>query len=316
MKKCVFGPIASRRLGVSLGIDLLPPKTCPLDCIYCEAGATTNLTLERREYVPVKQVLEELENVLSGNPDLDYITFSGSGEPTLHSGLGEIIAFLKQRYPQYRICLLTNAMLFEDKQLLREIASADLVMPSLDASCAEEFEKINRPCPSWCGFERFVSALTAFTRQSDAAIDLELFVSPGINDSEESIQRFAGIIRQMRLRSVQINTLDRPGVDKTLLPAPAATTARFAEVISKIVPVEVLGALRYHVPGPDSGPAVPGGEDLAVLAALRKNALDLSGLSAELHIPESLLRPRLHNMFHSGLLAVERRGRHDFFTQR
>ena len=93
----VFGPIASRRLGVSLGIDLVRPKTCPLDCVYCEAGATTNLTLERREYVPVDAVLEELDAVLSRHPKLDYVTFSGSGEPTLNSRIGDVVEFVKRK---------------------------------------------------------------------------------------------------------------------------------------------------------------------------------------------------------------------------
>jgi wyosine [tRNA(Phe)-imidazoG37] synthetase (radical SAM superfamily) len=99
----LFGPVPSRRLGISLGIDLVPHKTCLFNCVYCECGRTTNLTCERREYVPTNEVIAELDEFLATAPDLDYVTFAGSGEPTLHSGIGEIISFIKDRYPRYRV---------------------------------------------------------------------------------------------------------------------------------------------------------------------------------------------------------------------
>ena len=145
VKHYVFGPVASRRLGVSLGVDLVRPKTCSLNCIYCEAQATTNLTLKRMEYVPIDAVIRELDEVLSRHPQLDYVTFSGSGEPTLNSGIGRVVEWLKQHYPEYRLCLLTNGFALGDPELRREIAAIDRVVPSLDASNQEEFEAINRP---------------------------------------------------------------------------------------------------------------------------------------------------------------------------
>ena len=156
IRKYVFGPINSRRLGVSLGVDLVPLKVCPLDCVYCEARATTLLTMERKEYVPVDTVLEELDNVLAASPQLDYITFSGSGEPTLNSRIGDVISFIKNRYPHYKVCLLTNGLLLGDKELQKDIAQIDLLIPSLDGSNAAEYEAVNRPVSSM-PFDKFIS---------------------------------------------------------------------------------------------------------------------------------------------------------------
>jgi len=127
--KHLFGPVPSRRLGVSLGIDLVPYKTCTMDCIFCECGKTTNLTIDRKEYVPTAEILDELDAYLKQSPDLDYITFSGLGEPTLHSRIGEILNFLKQNYPRYKVAILTNGTLLFHKELRDEIKNTDIVKP-------------------------------------------------------------------------------------------------------------------------------------------------------------------------------------------
>ena len=131
--KNLFGPVPSRRLGISLGVDLVPLKVCSLNCIYCEVGRTTNLTIERKEYIPVDAVIEELNGYLSENPELDFITFSGQGEPTLNSGLGKVIDFIKDNYPQYKIAVITNGTLFWDHEVRNEVSRADVLLPSLDA---------------------------------------------------------------------------------------------------------------------------------------------------------------------------------------
>jgi len=143
--KHLFGPVPSRRLGISLGIDLVPYKTCTANCVYCECGKTTNLTIERKEYIPTDEILNELDVYLKQAPDLDYITFSGSGEPTLHSKIGEIINFLKKNYPQYKVAVLTNGTLLFHKELRDELKNADIIKPSLDAGSDEIFKKIKRP---------------------------------------------------------------------------------------------------------------------------------------------------------------------------
>ena len=143
--KHLFGPVPSRRLGLSLGIDPIPYKTCSFDCVYCECGATTKLTAARKEYIPVDEIISELDSFLSSNPTLDYITFSGSGEPTLNIGIGRVISYLKKNFSQYKIAVLTNSSLFSDPEVREELLLADVIMPSLDAVSENVFQKITDP---------------------------------------------------------------------------------------------------------------------------------------------------------------------------
>ncbi len=145
MYKYIFGPVPSRRLGMSLGVDLVPHKVCSLDCVYCECGKTTKLTTDRMEYILYDKVTDELKHFIENNPAPDYITFSGSGEPTLNSRIGDVLEFIKKIKPDIPVAVLTNGTLFNDKQVRSEIMDADVVLPSLDAASQEVFEKINRP---------------------------------------------------------------------------------------------------------------------------------------------------------------------------
>lgn len=243
-RKYVFGPINSRRLGVSLGVDLVPLKVCPLDCVYCEARATTLLTMERKEYVPVDAVLEELDRTLSASPQLDYVTFSGSGEPTLNSRIGDVIRFVKERYPQYKICLLTNGLLLGDPELQADLAQLDLLIPSLDGSNAAEYKAVNRPVSSM-PFDKFVAALKDYLPRAPMPVYLELFIMPGVNDSDGSIARFAEIIKSLNVDRVQLNTLDRPGAVPDLKCADEATVKRFIAGLKDVSRVEAVGKYSY-----------------------------------------------------------------------
>ncbi|MBQ9753296.1 MAG: histidinol-phosphate transaminase [Lentisphaeria bacterium] len=243
--KYVFGPLHSRRLGKSLGVSLIPPKTCQLDCIYCEAKATTDLTCCRKEYVPTADVIRELDDVLSTKPELDYITFSGAGEPMLHSGITTIINHIKSNHPDYKLCLLTNAVALDNESLWQDINKADLIVPSFDGSNAEEFKAINRPEAS-VDFDRFVQKFTAFTRQCSSTVKLELFIVPGINDSDDSIARFAALLKEMRLDSIELNSLDRPGtVDNVPIPD-EETFERFIKALSPIAPCAAIRRKAAH----------------------------------------------------------------------
>ena len=238
----VFGPLNSRRLGRSLGVSLIPPKTCQLDCIYCEAKATTDLTCCRREYVPTAAVIRELDEVLASKPEIDYITFSGAGEPMLHSGITDIINHIKTNHPEYKLCLLTNAVALEDESLWHDISKVDLIVPSFDGSNAAEFQAINRP-ESSVDFDVFVKKFTDFTRQCSAKVKLELFIVPGINDSDESIARFCGLLKNMRLDSIELNSLDRPGTVENIPVPDEDTFDRFVKALSPIAPCSVIRRL-------------------------------------------------------------------------
>lgn len=231
----IFGPVASRRLGVSLGIDLLPKKTCSLNCVYCEAGRTTKLTVQREEYYPIGDVLTELDRVLSPNPELDYITFAGSGEPMLYLHFGKIVEHLKNNYPQYKTCLLTNGTLFYDQQVRAEMMDVDMVVPSVDAGTDFAFRKINRNIPSNT-LEQIVTGLIQFSKEYKGELQLEVFIVPGVNDSEVEIQAIVDIAKKINPILVQLNSLDRPGTESW---PEQATPSSLQAIAKEFSPLEV-----------------------------------------------------------------------------
>jgi len=210
--KYIFGPVPSRRLGLSLGIDLVPFKTCTLDCIYCECGSTNNLTNIRKEFVPTDEVISELNHYLNQNPKLDYLTFSGSGEPTLHTSIGIIIKFIKNKYPKYPIALLTNSTLLYQKKLREEILDIDLILPSLDAVSENIFKKINRPCNKIKN-NKIINGLIKFSKIFKGKIWLEIFFVPGINDTGTELKKIKSVLKKINPDIVQLNSLDRPGTE-------------------------------------------------------------------------------------------------------
>lgn len=208
----IFGPVPSRRLGVSLGVDLLPAKICTLDCIYCECGKTKTLTTGRKEYVPAGKVESELRDYLSGNPDLDYITFSGSGEPTLHSCMGELIKFLKYDYPRYRVALLTNGTLLYEPSVLKQVLDADLVKVSLDAGSVEGFVRINRPHDA-LELSKITDGLINFRNIYSKELWVEVFLVKNINDNETELKKIKDFLKLIRPDKIHLNTIDRPGTE-------------------------------------------------------------------------------------------------------
>ena len=221
----LFGPVPSRRLGNSLGIDLVPRKVCSLNCVYCESGKTTKLTTERMEYIPMKKITNELEDYFAHFPDPDYITFSGSGEPTLNQIIGELIEFIRQRKPDLPIAVITNGTLIYDAALRNELLKANLVLPSLDAASQGVFEKINRPEPD-LDIHKIILGLETFSKQFKGRIWLEVFILPGYNDHEDELLRIREALLRIRPDRVQLNTLDRPGILEELRPASQAELKR------------------------------------------------------------------------------------------
>ncbi len=218
MYKHLFGPVPSRRLGMSLGVDLVTHKICTLDCIYCECGKTTDLTISRQEYVPHEKVLAELEDYFQKNPDPDYITFSGSGEPTLSSRIGDTITFLKTKKPHIKIAVLTNGTLLNNANLRKELLPADLVLPSLDTALLSSFKKINKP-HSNLHLQEYINGIADFKKEFTGKVALEILILPKINDSEKDIQALKEACELIQPDIIQLNTLDRPGVAPGLKPA-------------------------------------------------------------------------------------------------
>jgi len=228
MYKHIFGPVPSRRLGVSLGIDLVPHKVCTLNCVYCECGKTTDITVERKEYVPFNEVISELDRFMSENPKPDYITFSGSGEPTLNSRIGDIVSYIKTKYPDISLALLTNGTLLSDPEVRKEILDCDLVLPSFDAATQKAFLKINRPSPL-IGLEQYLNGIIEFRKEFKGNIWLEIFILPGYNDSSEDLAAMKEAILKIKPNSVQLNTLDRPGAVEGLAAEPREMLKKIAD---------------------------------------------------------------------------------------
>lgn len=231
MYKYLFGPVPSRRLGMSLGVDLVPKKVCSLDCVYCEVGKTTTLTLEKKEYIKYEYIIEELKDYFKNNPDPDYITFSGSGEPTLNIRIGDILKFIKKNKPNIPIAVLTNATMFFDKNVREAIIDADLVLPSLDAATEEAFQKINKPVEGLF-VENYIKGLIEFKRNFKGKFFLEVFILPGYNDSEDELKALREAILKIAPDSIQLNTLDRPGVVENLKKATADDLKRVMKILN------------------------------------------------------------------------------------
>lgn len=217
MYKHVFGPVPSRRLGISLGVDLVKPKSCNMNCVFCECGATPKLAEQRESFKDIREVENEIKSVLK-DVKPDYITFSGSGEPTLSKDLGEIINWIKDN-TDVNVCLITNSLLLNNDEVIREVQRADLIIPTLNSVDDEIFHKINRPSK-----DIHVSMLMSGLRKLSAAykgeIFLETFIIEGLNDSEDHIKRMAEFLKTIRFTKIQLNSLARRGAESWVKPAP------------------------------------------------------------------------------------------------
>ncbi|RUM47646.1 MAG: radical SAM protein, partial [Desulfocapsa sp.] len=226
----IFGPVNSRRLGRSLGVDCFQKKICNLNCIYCEVGATIQLTCERLEYVPTKKILAEIDAYCRQSAqvaELDWVTVTASGEPTLHLGLGRILDHLR-KVIEKPIAVLTNGTTLTDEQVCRELAVADLVIPSLDAALPASFRKINRPAHC-LNLERIIEGLLTFSRNYQGKIWLEILFARGINDSEEDIRALRRVVARMKPDRLQLNTVARPPLEFFARPLDAQRMLAIAE---------------------------------------------------------------------------------------
>ena len=301
----VFGPIQSRRLGRSLGVSLLPFKTCSMDCIYCECGVTTCLTEERGEYsAPLPRVLEALDGRLKElDGALDYVTFSGVGEPLLHTGVGAILDFVKTRYPGLKTCILTNGSALLLPEVRAEAAKADLVIASLDGSNEEEFRKINRPVPGLT-LEKLVESFIAFRKLMKGRFLLEIFIVPGINDSEASAERFRLLAEKIAPDGVEINALDRMGAEKWVLPAEREVLEHIGGILSKSCKVEFIaaGAASGREEKPPRRLAVL---DLTLLAAMGEEQLTAGEIAGKTTLPEREIELHLAELIKREFVAIE-----------
>jgi wyosine [tRNA(Phe)-imidazoG37] synthetase (radical SAM superfamily) len=298
--KYVYGPVASRRLGRSLGVDLVPFKTCTYDCIYCQLGRTTHRTTQRGEYAPVEAVLAGLKAKLALGPKPDYIGLAGSGEPTLHARIGDLIAGIKlmTRIP---VAVLTNGSLLWVPEVRGALMEADLVMPSLDAGDEPMFQRVNRPHPE-ISFEAMVDGLADFTTRFRKLVWLEVLLVEGLTGNETEVEKIAALARRIRPGRVQLNTVSRPPAEASVKPVPAPQLSALCRFFPKAV--EVIGdAVPQHPP--PAGPAEVTDQD--ILGLLARRPCTPQGVAAGLNLHLQEATKRLYALAKAGKIAVLRK---------
>lgn len=302
--KHLFGPVASRRLGRSLGVDVIPFKTCSLDCIYCECGHTTRCVAARAEYVPTQDISAELTAWLDAGNAADVITFAGSGEPTLHSGLGALIRLIKQR-TTIPVCVLTNGTMLWRDDVRGDLLPADIVVPTLSAPTRELFQQLHRPCQQ-LRYEEYRAGLRDFAREYRGQLWLEVFLVPGINDDDATVRALAAQAAELRPAKVQLNTAVRPAADADVAPLTNAALRRLAAFFTP--PAEVVGAQ------PDGVAEHTTVDDAVVLAMLRRRPCTLADLAAGLGMSSSAAAYRIHVLEKSGVITVTERGGEAYYS--
>ena len=218
MYKHVFGPVPSRRLGISLGVDLVVSKSCNLNCIFCECGATKKIQLKRQRFKDMNEILNEIQSVLKDIKP-DYVTFSGSGEPTLSLDLGNISKAIKEDLKfKGKICLITNSLLLADKQVIKELEYIDLIIPTLNTLKQDIFEKIVRPDYRTSVDEIRKGFINLNNSNYKGKIWIEIFILENINDSEENFIEIANFLNLENIGydKIQLNTIDRVGAERDL----------------------------------------------------------------------------------------------------
>jgi len=289
----LFGPVPSRRLGRSLGVDLIPPKTCTYNCLYCEVGPTTHLTRLRQAY-RVAEIIRELENYLASPPvRLDYITLAGSGEPTLNLGLKDIISAIKA-LTGTPVAVLTNGSLFYLPEVRADLAGADVILPSLDAAREETFRLINRPHPGLT-LDLVVSGLLALRGEFGGQIWLEVMLLRGLNDGDEELTALRRLIRSISPDKVQLNTAVRPVADEAAQPLTRDEMEAIAGFFGEGAEV-VAGA---HRAAPERREAADG-DFLQMLARRPMTARDLA---QALGLPLAQVEERLGQLTNAGLIS-------------
>jgi len=316
--KYLYGPVPSRRLGLSCGVDIAPLKVCTLDCVYCQLGKTAQTTIERKEYIPIEPVLAELKDALAEGMEADYITIAGSGEPTLNSRLGELIDGIK-KLTNIPVAILTNGTLLSIADVRADCSKADVVMPSLDAGDEQGFKRINRPNPV-ISIENLVSGLCAFRKEFSGQIWLEVFFVEGINTGNEQIDKIKEAIELINPDKIHLNTAVRPTADPNIarlsperleviagmLGPKCEVVADFSQASSGILnESKSEDILEYH--------SAINQKAEALLSMLKRRPCSLNDICAGLGINPNEAIKHISNLQHQGIIQSEEKEGTVFF---
>ena len=284
----------SRRLGLSLGVDVIPKKLCSLDCVYCEVGVTDKRGLARKEYLPAHEILAEVKEVIAEYPELDHITLSGSGEPTLNSKIGNIIRGIK-RMTRVPVAVLTNGTLLDNPEVRRDLMDADIVSPSLDAVSADVFIKVDRPNPK-LRIDTIIDGIKAFRHEYKGRMWIEILFVKGMNDHDEEVFKMKQVLEELQPEKIHLNTVIRP-------PAYAVAQPVGEDRLKEIQ--RILGE-RSEIVGVFKEPhqtTVHRIDSQAILALLKRRAMTVSQMTDSLAMRREEIIESL-NMLEQGKLIT------------
>ncbi len=292
LKYC-FGPVPSRRLGLSLGVDILPHKVCNLDCIYCELGPTLQKTCKKDRYRPIEPIQEELAGLLKNGIHFDTLTITASGEPTLHEDLGSLVSFAKDVLKIGRLALLTNATLLSDPEVRKAVAQTDILLPSLDAARETSFRRVNRPCQE-LSIQHIIQGLHHLQNEYRGSMWLEVLLVKGINDTPEDIETLRQAIHFIQPAKVQLNTVNRPPAVEWAKPL----SMQELQVIQRELGgnTEIIADFRIK----ERGPAVWTEGDIS--AMLSRRPMDMQALIWVTQLDSKTLKDMLQHMEDTGRL--------------
>lgn len=296
----LYGPVPSRRLGRSLGIDLVPHKICTYDCIYCQIGRTTGKTLLRKEYVPKEEVLEEVKNFLSkGGASIDHFSLSGSGEPTLNSQIGSVIKGMKGMSP-IPVAVLTNGSLLYLEEVRDDLRQADIILPSLDAVSKEVFTRINRPHKG-ISVEKVIEGLVEFRKVYQGQIWLEILFCKGINDGENERHQMKRAVDRIQPDRIHINTVIRPPTERWAAPLNSEEMEEIQAFLGE--KASIISEFDRH---PLSLPETNVKEE--IFRILERRPLSLIDLSQRMAISKKELEAVVQPMVEEGKIRTRRFG--------
>ena len=296
----LYGPVPSRRLGRSLGVDLVPPKICTYDCVYCQVGKTTERTLQRKEYIPTGEVLEEVKNFLSkGGASIDHFSLSGSGEPTLHSQIGLVIKGIKGMSP-IPVAVLTNGSLLYLEEVRDNLRQADIILPSLDAVSKEVFTRINRPHKG-ISAEKVIEGLVEFRKVYQGQIWVEILFCKGINDGENELRQIKKAVDRIQPDRIHINTVVRPPTEPWAAPLNSEEMEEIQAFLGE--KASIISEFDRH---PLSFPEINVKEE--IFRILKRRPLSLIDLSQRMAIPKEELEATVQPMVEEGKIKTRRFG--------
>lgn len=306
-KTYLFGPVPSRRLGLSLGVDIVPLKTCTQNCIYCQLGLNAQVTIERKTYVPIDDVIKELRQRIDRNLQADYITISGSGEPTLNSQIGLLIDRIRQ-ITNITVAIITNSTLLSDPKVRADCAKADVVLPSLDAGDEQTFQKINHPHKG-ITFSSFIDGLAKFRAQFKGQIWLEVFLCKGINTSNAQIDKINAVIQHINPEKIHLNTVVRPTAESSAVRVP---TDKLSAIAQRLGPaVEVVADYSNK----SRHPKLPANEK-SVLAMLKRRPCTINDICLGLGISQLEATNYIQLLEAKAVITAEKRDNKTFYKKK